>query len=172
MTARYLLKLVAAYLAFLVAAAAFVLLAEVLAASGAAGEPAGARVIDGDTLRVNGERVRLAGMDAPERRQTCQRSNGAVYGCGIEASRHLRRLIGGYRVACEGLARDRYGRMVAVCRAGAIDLGRRMVADGWAVDAARYRPNYATEEAAARAARRGLHAGRFVPPAAWRRGRR
>ena len=131
-------------------------------------------MIDGDTLRMaDDHRVRLAGMDAPERRQSCRRSNGAVYRCGIEASRHLRTLIGRYRVTCEALARDRYGRMVAVCRAGGIaDLGRRMVADGWAVNAKRYRPDYGAEEAAARAARRGMHAGRFVDPAAWRRGRR
>ena len=133
---------------------------------------AAADVIDGDTIRLNGERVRLAGMDAPERRQTCQR-RGADYSCGAEATRHLRRLIGRHPVTCEALARDRYGRMVATCGAGGIaDLGRRMVRDGWAVNAKRYRPDYRFEEAAARRAGRGMHAGRFVDPGAWRRGKR
>ena len=148
-------------------------LAIVVAGGAGGGQLTSATVIDGDTLRMAADRVRLAGMDAPERRQSCRRSNGAVYPCGIRATEHLRTLIGRHPVTCQAKARDRYGRMVATCAAGGIaDLGRRMVADGWAVDAARYRPDYGAEEAAARTARRGLHAGRFVDPAAWRRGER
>ena len=140
----------------------------------ARGEPVAgaASVIDGDTLSFADGKVRLAGMDAPERKQTCRRY-GAAYACGDEAIRALRRLIGPYRVRCNATKRDRYGRLVATCSAGVIaDLGARMVSDGWAVNAARYAPDYGAEEAAARAARRGLHAGTFVDPAAWRRGKR
>lgn len=82
-----------------------------------------ARVIDGNTLEVASIKVRLAGMDAPERGQTCQGRDSTEYACGAYATRALRRLMGGDAVTCAGVTRDRYGRMVA---------------DGWAMNAAGY----------------------------------
>ncbi|WP_405402551.1 thermonuclease family protein [Paracoccus sp. Ld10] len=77
----------------------------------------GARVIDGDTLDVDGKRVRLHGIDAPESNQT-RRHQLRVGECGVEATRALERLIGISAVTCEKRATDRYGRMVATCDAG------------------------------------------------------
>ena len=57
-----------------------------------------ARVIDGDTLDISGVRVRLEGIDAPERGQRCNRSwLGLTWRCGRAATRALRTLIGGQR---------------------------------------------------------------------------
>ena len=72
-----------------------------------------ARIIDGDTLEVRGTRVRLHGIDAPERTQRC-RSAGRVWSCGREATRALAHRIGLRPVACSRLDQDRYGRVVAV----------------------------------------------------------
>ncbi|MCD7110371.1 thermonuclease family protein [Rhizobium sp. DKSPLA3] len=121
------------------------------------------RVVDGDTLALGRDRIRLIGIDAPEGAQTCER-DGETWACGQEARRHLARLIGTTAVLCEGRADDRYGRRLAVCAAGGEDLNARMVADGFAVAFG----DYAAEEAEARANRAGLWAGTFDRPQDWR----
>lgn len=122
-----------------------------------------ATVADGDTLTLGAERIRLKGVDAPEFSQTCMRA-GASYACGREARGELVRLIGQRTVVCEGWERDKYGRLLAACRACDADLNRALVENGWAVSYG----GYQAEEAAAKAARRGLWAGDFDRPSAWR----
>ena len=126
-------------------------------------------VTDGDGLVMASERIRLWGIDAPELDQTCKR-HGATYACGENARDTLAGLLTGGEVSCEPVDRDRYGRLIARCSVQGRDLGAEMVRRGWAVDFRRYsRGAYAREEDQARAARRGLWAGEFVPPAEWRR---
>ncbi len=119
--------------------------------------------IDGDSFRLGGHEVRLVGIDAPEGRQECDRA-GRSWACGREAEAALRRLAGGREVICRVEVRDSYGRLLAVCEAGGVELNRRMVEDGWAVAHGRYE----REEQVAAAARRGLWSGRFERPRAWR----
>lgn len=123
-----------------------------------------ARVADGDSLVVDGARIRLKGMDAPELAQTCTRG-GAIYPCGREARDVLARLVDGHAVSCESRERDRYERALATCVAGGVELNRAMVEAGWAVSHGDYRE----AEAAARRAKRGLWAGSFERPQDWRR---
>ena len=74
------------------------------------------RVIDGDTLEAKGERVRLQGIDAPEKGQSCESASGKRYPCGQEAIRALPERIGESKVACAiDAQRDRYGRALGVC---------------------------------------------------------
>lgn len=124
------------------------------------------RIVDGDTLEIAGQHIRFHGIDAPERNQTC----GDGWACGREATAYLASLIGDRPVSCEATDWDRYGRMVAICRAGELDLNAAMVAAGWAVAYRRYSLDYVSEEEAARAAGSGIWAGEFVAPADWRRG--
>ena len=148
------------------------LLATVLFAAGAQAQLSGrASVTDGDSLRLAGRQVRLHGIDAPESRQTCV-ANGKRWRCGGAATRALRRRLAGRSVTCQQKDRDRYGRVVAVCRVGGRDINRWMVRQGWALAYRRYSRAYVGEEKAARAARRGLWRGRFVAPWKWRRGER
>jgi endonuclease YncB( thermonuclease family) len=130
-----------------------------------------AQVIDGDTLQVAGERVRLYGIDAPESRQSCVLS-GVGWPCGQNAARVLTGVIGGRVVTCRGGKRDRYGRLIAVCYIGTDDLNARMVRDGWALAYRRYAPDYVPQETEARAAGSGIWQGQFVEPWEWRRQRR
>ena len=129
-----------------------------------------ARVVDGDTLEVGGRRVRLHGIDAPESGQQCADGWGKRYDCGARASGLLRHLTEGREVSCAATGRDRYGRIVAVCRAAGRDLGRTLVRHGWAVAYERYSRDYVRDEWEARKERRGLWSGRFDPPEHWRRG--
>jgi len=126
------------------------------------------RVIDGDTVDVDGTRYRLHGIDAPESYQTC-RAWGLTWECGQAATAALEARAAG--LSCEGSgAADRYGRTVGVCSAGGEDLNAWMVANGWAL--AEYSTDYVVEEAEAKTAKRGIHRGQFVAPAARRRGER
>ena len=128
-----------------------------------------ARVIDGDTMDVRGTRIRLFGIDAPEREQTC-RDGSRRWACGQRATRALHDRIGNRPVRCD--ERDREQRIVAVCRAGTDELNRWMVLEGWALAYRRYSRSYVDEEGRARAAKRGVWRSEFVPPWDWRRGKR
>ena len=130
-----------------------------------------ARVIDGDTIEIGGARVRLHGLDAPESAQSCL-AGGKRWPCGRRATRALAGLVDGRRTACEQHDRDRYGRIVAVCRQGDRDVNAWLVAEGWALAYRRYSREYVDEESAARAARKGVWRGEFVAPWDWRRGKR
>jgi len=123
------------------------------------------RVIDGDSLRRGETEIRLSGIDAPEYRQTCKDDAGQDWACGREAMRALKQLIGGRDVACEIRDTDRYERLVAVCKAGDVDLNREMIRQGWAVSFG----SYAALEAEARNARRGIWRGDFERPQDWRK---
>ena len=81
-----------------------------------------ASVIDGDTIEVEGQRVRLHGIDAPESDQRCQDADSKEYACGAVAADALSKLIGLQEVTCRGKQRDQYGRLIAVCRVGRANL--------------------------------------------------
>ena len=127
-----------------------------------------ARVVDGDTLEVRGEKLRLQGIDAPEMAQTCE-AHGQPVACGKLAAAHLDELIGSVPLTCAIEGKDRYGRGLARCRAGDRDVAEAMTRDGWAVADRRYSDGrYQGAEAAARAGRRGIWAMNFEDPAEWR----
>lgn len=123
----------------------------------------GARPIDGDSLFVGGNEVRLQGIDAPEGRQTCSRGD-LTWNCGEEAKSELVRTIGGEIVTCNVSERDRYGRLLARCMAGGRDINSSMVRAGMAVAFG----GYNDEEAEARSSRRGVWSGEFEAPQRWR----
>lgn len=128
-----------------------------------------ARVLDGDTIEVGSDRVRLWGVDAPEGRQTCL-DGSRRWPCGRRAAQALAGRIDGRSVTCE--QRDHDGRIIAVCRHGGRVVNAWLVRKGWALAYRRYSRAYVAEESAAKAAKRGLWRGEFIPPWDWRRGKR
>ncbi len=128
-----------------------------------------ARVIDGDTIEVAGQRVRLHGIDAPEADQTC-RLEGQEWQCGLVATARLIEATQGQDVRCEERDRDRYQRIVAVCFVGDTDLNAWLASEGWALAYRKYSLDYVDEEDRARASRRGLWRGEFIAPLDWRHG--
>jgi endonuclease YncB( thermonuclease family) len=122
-----------------------------------------ARVSEGDTLVVGAVRTRLRGIDAPEPGQFCRR-DGALWRCAIDARAALHAMIAGRNVTCDGEGRDDQNRVVAVCRIGALNLNKEMVAQGWAVSTG----PYDTQERAAKEAESGLWVSEFERPESWR----
>ena len=105
-----------------------------------------ASVIDGDTIEIRGQRIRLFGIDAPESSQLCARVTGQRWRCGQQASFALADRIGRATVRCDPHDLDRYGRVVAVCFRGNEDLNRWMVANGWAVAYKQYSLDYVADD--------------------------
>ena len=140
----------------------------VISAHDAAAEIVGrASVIDGDTIEIRGQRIRLFGIDAPESSQLCT-LNDNQYRCGQQAALALADKIGERTVRCTEKDTDRYQRVVAVCRVGDQDLGGWLVEEGWAVAFRKYSLDYIADEAEARKAQRGIWRGDFEPPWEWR----
>jgi endonuclease YncB( thermonuclease family) len=128
-----------------------------------------ATVVDGDGLEIAGVKIRLFGIDAPEIDQYCRRDDGTRWRCGQYATVALDRLAGGHEVRCESKDEDAYGRVVAVCRLGPLDLGSELVASGSAVAYRRYSNDYVDEEERAKRERAGVWRGRFEMPWDWRK---
>ena len=130
-----------------------------------------ASVIDGDTLEIHGQRIRLHGIDAPESRQLC-RLDDKPWQCGKDAANALADKIARRPVTCEDLGRDRYKRIIARCTVAGEDIGAWMVSQGLALAYRRYSLDYIDEDAGAQAVRSGIWASEFVKPWEWRRGKR
>ncbi|MBY5444802.1 thermonuclease family protein [Rhizobium leguminosarum] len=113
---------------------------------------------DGDSLTLGDERLRLEGVDAPELNQSCERA-GKAWACGRAARAALQEMVLASGTLCQGSRRDRYDRLLVICRSGA----------GGDINAAMVRMaisygDYGKEEAEARARKAGLWAGTFERP--------
>jgi endonuclease YncB( thermonuclease family) len=127
--------------------------------------PAAAQTItDGDTLKQGGVTYRLWGIDAPESNQVCPDG----WPAGSLATTRLKELTAGRSIVCQEKDHDRYGRIVAICRASGEDLGAIMVREGFAWAFMRYSSDYVGAERQAKAAKLGVHAHGCEPPWEWR----
>ena len=118
-------------------------------ATSVGGELAGlARVIDGDTIEIDGRHVRLEGIDAPEAGQTCGRRLIGSWSCGTAAADRLAKLVAKRRVSCESRGTDKYDRMLGICFVDGRDINAEMVREGLAWAFVKYSQTYVKEEAA------------------------
>ncbi len=131
-----------------------------------------ATVIEGDIIEIRGQKIRLFGIDAFERRQRCRRSDGRRYRCGRTAKQTLADKIDNRRIACRKKAVAKSRRTYATCWIGAEDIGAAMVLEGWAVANTRQTSDYTIHEARAQRRRSGAWEGDFLTPREWRKNRR
>lgn len=130
------------------------------------GAAAEVRVVDGDTLELNGKVIRLNGIDAPEHGQKC-----GEWDCGAQATEALVEIVKGQEVTCEAIANDGYGRTIATCFADGKDVAEAMIGDGMAWAFRQYSTAYVDAEEVAKARDLGVWRGRFTPPWEFRRDR-
>ena len=127
-------------------------------------------ISDGDSLRSGKLRIRLFGIDAPEKTQHCTDANGAKWACGTVAQKALEALVASApQLQCDLIDVDRYSRVVMRCFAGKTDLGAALVRAGLALAYRQYSSNYNVDEEIAKTAKLGMWAGAFTAPWAWRR---
>lgn len=122
-------------------------------------------VIDGDTLVVGDKTYRINGIDAPEAGQMCTSERGKNWGCGDAATNALYELTHRKRVRCEAIAVDGYGRTVARCFVGKVDLARAMVERGMAWAFLKFSDEYEPAQRIAKKAKIGIWRGTSQP--AW-----
>jgi endonuclease YncB( thermonuclease family) len=131
-----------------------------------------ATVIDGDTIEIAGQRIRLHGIDAPEKGQPCFGADNRPYRCGPVAANALDEFIGQSPVNCHERSTDRYGRLVADCSVRGQDIEEWLVRNGFAMAYRRYSTDYIGAEQEAKNNRRGVWAGTMQPPWEWRKEQR
>lgn len=123
------------------------------------------KVLDGDTLLNNGQKLRLIGIDAPESSQECEDSKGS-WRCGRVSTQKLQRIVhNANNLICKGDQIDKYARPLVTCYLGDKDINALMVLGGYAVAYGAY---YA-EEREAKAGGVGIWQGNFMQPQKWRR---
>lgn len=127
------------------------------------------RVINGDTLQINGKYMKLYAVDAPEANQTCADRSGRSYACGRQAAAWLKGWLADNVVECRVMQQDSKGNMLGVCSLGQYDIGAALVNAGWAVAYRKYSDVYAPYEEQAKMDNRGLWQGQFYMPWDWRK---
>lgn len=128
-----------------------------------------AKVADGDSLTINGKRIRLFGIDAPELAQRCLDNNRKSYTCGKSARSALAMLVAGGDISCRERDIDKYERIVASCIKHNVDIAEQMVKQGWALAYRHYSEGYVPAEEEAQKNGNGIWQGKFENPQEWRK---
>ena len=136
-----------------------------------------ALVIDGDTIKINSKKVRLFGIDAPEKKQKCKKlflsiyilSFDKSYDCGIISTNKLKNKIKDDVIICKSKGKDRYKRIIAECFKNNTNLNSWLVRNGYAVAYLKYSKKYLTAQNLAKKENRGIWQGKFEMPWDWRK---
>ena len=126
------------------------------------------KIIDGDTIHIGNNKIRLYGIDAPEINQTCTIEK-IIWECGFESSQALESIISEKEVRCEIADIDRYKRFVAKCFVKNINLNQYMVQNGWAVAYRYYSDDFINDEEIAEKNKVGIWQGKFLDPYLFRK---
>ena len=125
-------------------------------------------IIDGDTINLNGEKIRFSGIDAPEIKQTCIKNNVAIK-CGIKARELLVKMIGNKKINCVREGKDQYKRTLAECFVNDLNLSSYLVKNGYAFAYRKYSKKFVVDEDFARSNNLGMWSMKFEYPWDWRK---
>ena len=126
------------------------------------------KIIDGDTIHLNNEKIRFTGIDTPELKQTCKKNSEIIY-CGIEARQLLIDKIGKDKVICVREGKDQYKRTLAECFVNDLSLSRFLVREGYAFAYIKYSKKFINDEDFARKNNIGMWSMKFEYPWDWRK---
>ena len=121
------------------------------------------RVVDGDTIVLNGEKIRFIGIDTPELKQTCIQGEKKV-GCGMTAKMLLVKKIGNNTPECISEGKDAYKRTLAECFVSGESLSKFLVRSGYAFAYRKYSTKFIKDEEFAKANKLGMWAMTFQYP--------
>ena len=136
------------------------------------------KIIDGDTIKINLKKIRLHGIDAPEKNQICKKNYFSLlfikymknYKCGIFSKENLAKKIENNFIKCETeKKKDKYNRYLGTCFLNKINLNSWMVKNGYAIAYRKYSKKYILDEEYARKEKLGIWNGKFTYPAKWRK---
>ena len=139
-----------------------------------------AKVIDGDTIKIKGTKIRLYGIDAPESKQICSKpwlslhiiTFNKDYECGVKTTNFLKKFVKNEILVCEKKSIDRYKRVIAICYKKKKDINSWLVRNGLAVAYTKYSKKYIINQNDAKKEKKGLWAGNFEMPWEWRKKRK
>ena len=126
------------------------------------------KIIDGDTIHLNNEKIRFTGIDTPELKQTCSKNNEIIY-CGIQARQLLIDKIGKNKVNCFSEGKDQYNRTLAECFVNDLSLSRFLVREGYAFAYRKYSKKFIEDENFAKNNNMGMWSMKFEYPWDWRK---
>ena len=126
------------------------------------------KITDGDTIRINGEKIRFSGIDTPELRQTCLKQ-GIKTPCGITAKQILIDKIADNKIVCIREGKDQYKRSLAECFVNDESLSSYLVKSGYAFAYRRYSKKFIEDENYAKSKKLGMWAMEFDYPWVWRK---
>ena len=121
------------------------------------------KIIDGDTIILNGEKIRFTGIDTPELKQTCLKDDQEV-GCGMTAKMLLVKKIGDNTPECISEGKDVYKRTLAECFVNGESLSKFLVRSGYAFAYRKYSTKFVKDEEFAKANKLGMWAMMFQYP--------
>jgi endonuclease YncB( thermonuclease family) len=126
------------------------------------------RVVDGDTIHLDGIKIRFSGIDTPELKQNCLK-NSIEIKCGIEARDILINKIGKHKVSCISEGIDQFKRTLAECFVNNISLSSFLVRSGYAFAYRKYSKKFISDEEFAKFNKLGMWNMEFEFPWNYRR---
>ena len=127
-----------------------------------------AKIVDGDTIKIGKNIIRLHGIDAPEKNQSCI-INNEEWHCGKKATESLKNLINLKTIKCETSEKDRYNRYIAECYINNLSINQWMVRNGWAIAYRYYSNKFVDDEKIAKINQNGIWKGSFIEPYLFRK---